>query len=83
MRQSDAVQRRRIERALLNYDENIDARPQESKFGKMLTPELAQEIRTVYMCGGGSYRALGERFGVSRATIQHIVLNKTWRVCES
>lgn len=43
-----------------------------------LTPEQAREIRQSYAAGSVSQGILARRYGVSQATINSIVLNKTY-----
>ena len=33
----------------------------------------AREIRSLYLQGGTSYRALADRYGASKATIEHVI----------
>ena len=44
-----------------------------------LTPEQAAEVRRLYAGGGHSQNKLARLFGVSQATVNNIVLNKTYR----
>lgn len=43
-----------------------------------LTPEQAAEVRRLYAAGGHSQNKLARLFGVAQATINSIVLNKTY-----
>lgn len=43
-----------------------------------LTPEQATEVRRLYAEGGHSQNKLARLFGVAQATINNIVLNKTY-----
>lgn len=43
-----------------------------------LTPEQATEARRLYAAGGHSQNKLARLFGVSQATINNVVLNKTY-----
>ena len=43
-----------------------------------LTAEAIAEIRSTYMRGSISQRALGQQFGVSNVAISRIVRHKTW-----
>ena len=44
-----------------------------------LAPEQALEVRRLYAEGGHSQNKLARLFGVSQATINNVVLNKTYR----
>jgi hypothetical protein len=43
-----------------------------------LTASIVRDIRRLYAKGGITYRDLAERYGVSPATICHILHRKTW-----
>lgn len=43
-----------------------------------LTPEQAAEVRRLYAVGGYSQNKLARLFGVAQATINNVVLNKTY-----
>lgn len=43
-----------------------------------LTPEQAREVRRLYAAGGVSQGNLARRYGVSQATINNIILNKSY-----
>jgi hypothetical protein len=44
-----------------------------------LSPEQALEVRRLYSEGGHSQNKLARLFGVAQATINNVVLNKTYR----
>ena len=44
-----------------------------------LAPEQALEVRRLYAEGGHSQNKLARLFGVAQATINNVVLNKTYR----
>ena len=44
-----------------------------------LSPEQALEVRRLYSEGGRSQNKLARLFGVAQATINNVVLNKTYR----
>ena len=56
-----------------------DAMKGERSPSAILTEQDVIKIRSLYAAGDTSYNALARETGMSKATIQKIVLRKTWR----
>ena len=48
-------------------------------WGRKLTQEQAEEIRDLYQSGGITQTELGNRFGVTQATVSKIVRRDRWK----
>lgn len=56
-----------------------DAHPGEKNGRAVLTEQQVREIRTRYAAGGVFQRELGEEYGVSTATISHVISGRNWK----
>ena len=54
-------------------DKNIDGTT-----GRRLTLDVAQEMRSRYAAGGTTYRQLAIEYGITAASVCHVIRGRTW-----
>lgn len=60
------------------YSENPDAHRGTNNPRSKLTENDVRTIRATYRAGGITMRALGQRYGISKTAVQHIMNGKLW-----
>jgi hypothetical protein len=47
--------------------------------GAVLTEAIVREMRALHRAGGGTFKSIGERFGVAKPTARQAIVGETWR----